>query len=105
MALRLMILAGWQVPHPGLDPIRWHAHEMLFRLWRCGGGRLLVDGRSELDGLAHPEGRPAGSFAGYLAAGTPRQLAGGEGALLDLLFLPALGLALAGPMVRANCES
>ncbi|MBS2039898.1 NnrS family protein [bacterium] len=102
MALWLMILAGWQVPHPGFDPIRWHGHEMLFGFGGAVVAGFLLTAVPNWTGLPTPKDGRLGALLALWLLGRLGSWQGGGGLVLDLLFLPGLGLALAGPLVRAG---
>jgi uncharacterized protein involved in response to NO len=88
-------------------PMLWHAHEMLFGFAAAAVAGFLLTAVPNWTGAAPLEGRPllglvllwlAGRIAFDLGGLVPAPLA----SLISLLFLPALGLALAKPLVGAG---
>lgn len=107
VALWLAVLYGKIAPSSYLQPVTWHAHEMIwgFVVAVVAGFLLTAVGnwteretvtRAPLAGLAllWLAGRLAMLFAGVLPRGIP--------AAVDLAFLPVLGVVLARPLVAAK---
>ncbi|MBX3171202.1 MAG: NnrS family protein [Candidatus Eremiobacteraeota bacterium] len=101
MLLWLWLLAGRGIV-PSLDPIQWHAHEMLFGFGGAVVAGFLLTAVPNWTGLPTPKDAPLGALLAVWLLGRLGSWWGGAGALLDLLFLPALGFSLAGPLWRAG---
>jgi uncharacterized protein involved in response to NO len=103
----VLVLLGIVTPVAYLDPITWHAHEMIFgfSVGVIAGFLLTAVGnwthRETLVGaplLALAALWALGRLAMLFASALPR----GVPALVDLAFLPALMLAVARPLVAAK---
>lgn len=96
-------LFSWR---PGLDPMLWHGHEMLFGFTAAVIAGFLLTAVPNWTGRPTPVGAPLGGLvalwvlgrAAALTSLVPAPLA----AVLDLAFLPALALALATPLLGAG---
>lgn len=103
MSLWLAILAGVKGIQPGLSPIQWHAHEMLFGFGGAVVAGFLLTAVPNWTSLPTPKGARLGLLAVlWLLGRAGSWWAGDAGAALDLLFLPALGIALGGPLCKAG---
>ena len=105
--LWLLVLAGVTRPTSYLDPVLWHAHEMVFgfAVAVIAGFLLTAVGnwtqRETLVGaplLALAALWVAGRVAVYFAAALPAGLP----AVIDLAFLPALTVVIVRPLVAAR---
>lgn len=105
--LWLLTLRG--VIHPGgsLDPITWHAHEMVYGFAVAVIAGFLLTAVGNWTQRETAVGAPLLGLAGLWLAGRaalllgPR-LPGAVVAAIDLAFLPALALTLALPILRAK---
>ncbi|MFN8613637.1 MAG: NnrS family protein [Vulcanimicrobiota bacterium] len=102
MGLWLMILGGLQCPHPRLDPVHWHAHEMLFGFGGAVVAGFLLTAVPNWTGLPTPKGGRLAALLAVWLAGRLGSWWGGAGVVYDLAFLPVLGLSLAGPLWQAG---
>lgn len=102
MGIWLLILSGFEVPHTPSDPIRWHAHEMLFGFGGAVVAGFLLTAVPNWTGLPTPKDDRLGVLLGLWLLGRFGSWEGGGGAALDLFFIPALALALGGPLWRAG---
>ncbi len=107
MALWLLWLWGvlatpaWDYP-----PLLWHAHEMLFGFGAAVIAGFLLTAARNWTGLPTPQGIPLALLFGlwflgrvaFLLPGLPPALV----LALDLAFLPAVAVVLAGPILRAR---
>lgn len=105
LGLWLAILQGAIAVGP-LAPAVWHGHEMLFGYAAAVIAGFLLAAAQNWTGIRTPSGPPLAALfllwlAGrlcFLVPGLPAGLV----ALVDLLFLPALALTLAWPIVKAR---
>ncbi|MBT9582905.1 NnrS family protein [bacterium] len=102
VALWLTILGGSWVILPGLSPLHWHAHEMFFGFGAAIVAGFLLTAVPNWTGLPTPRGKALAGLVLVWLAGRVVSWWGGPPAVLDLLFLPALGVALGGPLLRAG---
>lgn len=90
----------------GLVPMLWHGHEMLFGFTTAVVAGFLLTAVPNWTGRPTPVGAPLGALVALWLLGRVATLTDlvpvGLAAGLDLAFLPALALALAGPLVRAR---
>ena len=98
----LAILGGSWPSLPGLPPVAWHAHEMFFGFATAIVAGFLLTAVPNWTGIPTPRGAPLGGLVLLWLGGRLASWWGGPVGLLDLLFLPALGVALGGPLVRAG---
>ncbi|WP_353859038.1 NnrS family protein [Azospirillum formosense] len=107
LAAWIAVLATGSWPDGAVPAASWHAHEMLFAFVVAAVAGFLLTAVPSWTGTKALSGRPlAGLTALWLAGrvallpfvGVPLPIA----AILDLAFLPALGVALAGPLVAAG---
>lgn len=105
VALWLAVLFGAIVPGSYLDPIAWHAHEMLFGFSVAVIAGFLLTAVGNWTQRETLVGAPLLCLAALWVAGRvalvaplPRWLT----AAIDLAFLPLLGAALARPLVLAK---
>ncbi|AWK89903.1 NnrS family protein [Azospirillum thermophilum] len=103
--LAVLVTGTW--PDGPIGPSIWHAHEMLFGFSAAAVAGFLLTAVPSWTGTVALSGRPlmllavlwlAGRVAVFPWAGVPAPAA----ALLDLAFFPALGVALARPLIRAG---
>lgn len=103
MLLWLAILAGVGEARPGLSPILWHAHEMLFGFGGAVVAGFLLTAVPNWTGVPTPKGVPLGALVALWLLGRLGSWGGaGAGIALDLLFLPVLACTLAGPLWQAG---
>jgi uncharacterized protein involved in response to NO len=102
VALWLAILNGSWRSLPGLSPLQWHAHEMFFGFATAVVAGFLLTAVPNWTGIPTPRGRALAALVLLWLAGRVASWWGGVAALVDLLFLPALGVAIGGPLVRAK---
>ncbi|MGQ9365884.1 NnrS family protein [Azospirillum sp. A39] len=107
VALWLLVLIGGAWPDGAVGPVQWHAHEMLYAFVAAAVAGFLLTAVPNWTGTAALTGRPLGALVGLYLAGRLVLVPGAgvpplPAALVDLAFLPALGGALAGPLVRAG---
>jgi uncharacterized protein involved in response to NO len=105
--LWLAVLAGIAKPIAYLDPLSWHAHEMIFGFTVAviAGFLLIAVGnwtQRETAVGAPLLGLAALWLAGRIAMLVPASLPRGVPAAIDLLFLPALIVVLGRPLVAAK---
>ena len=107
MALWLPWLLGAAAPPAWTySPLLWHAHEMLFGFAGAVIAGFLLTAVQNWTGQPTPRGAPLAALFGlwllariaFLVPGLPA----GAVLLLDLLFLPAVFLAVARPILRAK---
>ncbi len=103
--LGVLITGEW--PDGPVGASAWHAHEMLFGTIAAAIAGFLLTAVPSWTGTRALSGPPlvaltglwlAGRLALFPWSGTPAPLA----ALLDIAFLPALGVGLAGPLFAAG---
>lgn len=103
----LAVLAGGGWPDTAVSALSWHGHEMLFGFVAAAVAGFLLTAVPSWTGSPALRGAPLGALVALWLAGraalapwtgAPPALA----AALDLAFLPALGVALAVPLVRAG---
>ncbi|MEN8131320.1 MAG: NnrS family protein [Pseudomonadota bacterium] len=100
----LAMLSGvtWQ---PGyFDPLNWHRHEMLFGYTAAVVAGFLLTAVQNWTGIPTVHGKPLMALAllwltGRIVQWFPATLPGWLIAALDISFLPALGIALAVPLL------
>lgn len=108
------VLAGWIAilmtgvwPDTSVGASAWHAHEMLFGFVSAAVAGFLLTAVPSWTGTKALSGVPLAGLVGLWLAGrvavlpftgVPLPLA----AIVDLAFFPALGVALAGPLVKAG---
>ncbi|MDX1593338.1 MAG: NnrS family protein [Gammaproteobacteria bacterium] len=98
-----LALAVGELPPPAhYDLVGWHSHEMLFGYIAAVIAGFLLTAVRNWTGVDTPTGAPLAALAAlWLLARLLPWLPGVPGlavALVDLVFLPALALALAGPL-------
>lgn len=110
----LALLTGWIAvlvtgvwPGGTMSAVSWHGHEMLFAFVSAAVAGFLLTAVPGWTGTRALSGWPLAGLVGLWLAGrlavlpftgTPPVLA----ALIDLAFFPALGAALAGPLIAAG---
>lgn len=102
----LMYSAGVQ-PLPDMPPQYWHAHEMVFGFLTAAIAGFLLTAVPSWTGARGFAGLPlvllsAAWLLGRLAFAMAGTLPAWAVAALDMIFLPALALVLAPPLVRAK---
>ncbi|WP_029008860.1 NnrS family protein [Azospirillum halopraeferens] len=109
-----LVMAGWLVvlatgswPAGPVAPTAWHAHAMLYGFVTAAIAGFLLTAVPNWTGTAALSGAPLGGLVALYLAGRMALLPGlgvppAVAAVADLLFLPALAVALAGPLVRAG---
>ena len=107
MALWLFWLRGiFALPAWHYAPVLWHAHEMLFGFAAAVIAGFLLTAVRNWTGLPTPQGVPLALLFGLWLLGRAAFLIPGLPAsvvlVLDLAFLPAVGAAVAFPIVRAR---
>jgi uncharacterized protein involved in response to NO len=103
----LAVLRGGVGAPPWLPPARWHAHEMLFGFATAAMAGFLLTAAPVWTSSAPITGRPLAVLAALWLAGRAAVAASGVlpavvVAWLDLLFLPALAIAVGRPIARAR---
>lgn len=103
----LPYLFGWISLNSYFNPIQWHAHEMLFGYASAVIAGFLLAAVRNWTSLDTPSGTPLMLLAalwllGRLLCSLPLGLPAAIIAGVDLLFLPAVILALSGPLIRAR---
>ena len=112
LAVWLLIFAGVVLPRPGPWPvIYWHGHEMLFGFVTTAIAGFLLTAVPNWTGTPRVAGRPLALLVAawllgrsalwgalWLPAWSPSWLV----AAADLLFLPALAVAVGRPILRAG---
>ena len=112
LAVWLLIFAGVVLPWPGAWPVLyWHGHEMLFGFVATAIAGFLLTAVPNWTGTPRVAGRPLALLAAawllgrfalwgalWLPAWSPPWLV----AAADLLFLPALAVAVGRPILRAG---
>jgi len=103
----LLVFTGFLVAPDHWNPVVWHAHAMVFGFATAAVGGFLLTAAPSWTNTRTLSGRPlaalfvlwlAGRIAVALAGSLPAALV----ALFDLGYLPALALALAGPLIKAG---
>lgn len=105
--LWLAVIAGAARPDTYLDPVSWHAHEMIFGFTVAVVAGFLLTAVSNWTQRETVVRAPLLALAAVWAAGrvtmlTAARLPWGVPALVDLAFLPMLVVALARPLVAAR---
>lgn len=106
-AAALLLLPTWLAVYAGLltlplaDPLAWHAHEMLFGFGAAIIAGFLLTAVRNWTGAETPRHLPLAALVAVWLAGrlAPFVLPGWPAALVDLAFLPLLGVALARPIL------
>lgn len=102
----LLFFGGLAVGGP-MGPIGWHAHEMFFGFVAAVIAGFLLTAVPKWTGTKPLAGPPLSALFALWLAGRIAMVAAGTipyaaAALIDLLFLPALALAIATPIIRAK---
>ncbi len=105
--LWLLIVRGHVTPRPYLDPMSWHAHEMVFGYVTAVIAGFLLTAVGNWTQRDTAVGAPLGALAGLWVAGRVAMLLAGSlprslSAIVDLLFLPALLIALGHPLLATR---
>ncbi|KAA0596445.1 uncharacterized protein involved in response to NO [Azospirillum lipoferum] len=107
LAAWLGVLATGEWPEHAVGASAWHAHEMLFGMVIAAVAGFLLTAVPSWTGTKAVSGAPlmalaalwiAGRVAVFPWTGMPEPVA----AVIDIAFLPGLGLALARPLVAAG---
>ncbi|MEW6278709.1 MAG: NnrS family protein [Candidatus Eremiobacterota bacterium] len=87
-----------------LPPRLWHAHEMVFGFAAAAIAGFLLTAVPNWTGYPTPRGPPLGLLVALWGAGRAATFFQSPqvAAILDLAFLPTVGLALAAPLARAG---
>jgi len=106
MGVWLGILQGWLDGPAGIPPAAWHGHEMLFGFAMAVIAGFLLAATQTWTGIPMPrDGHLIALFvlwlAGRLLPYIP-ELPYALAALVDLLFIPALAVAVARPVLKAK---
>ncbi len=100
------IFLGWLTFRPGLSPMLWHGHEMLFGFTAAIIAGFLLTAVPNWTGIPTPRGALLGGLVGLWLLGRGLILSSAVPAILaaavDLAFLPALAAALAYPLIKAG---
>ncbi|GMU56961.1 MAG: hypothetical protein AMXMBFR33_61070 [Candidatus Xenobia bacterium] len=100
------IFLGWLSFRPGLSPMLWHGHEMLFGFTAAIIAGFLLTAVPNWTGIPTPRGALLGGLVALWLLGRGLILSSAVPAILaaavDLAFLPALAAALAYPLVKAG---
>lgn len=103
----LAVLKGWLALPPGLPPLWWHSHEMLYGLVPAAVAGFLLTAMANWTGLPPPRGRLlmglaltwlAGRLAMAAAGAVPLTLV----AIVDLAFLPSMAVVVFRTLWRAG---
>ncbi len=98
------VVLGWRAALT-VPPLLWHGHEMVFGFATAAVAGFLLTAVPNWTGAATVRGLPLALLAALWLAARIGFWAGLPVAVVavpDLLFLPALGLALARPLIRAG---
>lgn len=102
----LAILQGGGWPSERLSPISWHGHEMLFGFVGATVAGFMLTAIPSWTGARPVRGWPLVALAALWIAGraasSPHLAPSIAGAVIDLAFFPALGMAVALPLIRAG---
>lgn len=101
-----LLFGGLPLPL-GWSPVHWHSHEMLFGLVSAAIAGFLLTAMCNWTGAAPLKGRGLLALvllwlAGRVAMWTGGWLPTGVAALIDLLFLPVMGLYVLRVLIRYN---
>lgn len=107
LPLWLLVLAGRVRADAYFDPIAWHAHEMIFGFTVAVIAGFLLTAVGNWTSQETAVGAPLGLLlalfvAGRIALAAAAVLPRGLVAAVDLAFLPALGVAVGGPILRTK---
>lgn len=105
--LWLLIVRGHVLPTPYLDPISWHAHEMVFGYVTAVIAGFLLTAVGNWTQRETAVGGPLMALAGLWVLGRLAMLLAGSlphgvPAIADLVFLPALVVTLGRPLLAAR---
>lgn len=102
----LGILSGWLSPASGVPPAAWHGHEMLFGFVAAAVGGFMLTAIPSWTGARPVTGGVLAALVALFVAGRiaslPALAASPVAAAVDLAFFPALGFAVALPLIRAG---
>ena len=106
MGIWLATLVGWVQLPPGLSPLAWHGHEMIFGYAMAVIAGFLLTATQNWTGIPMPKGGALGALFALWLAGRVLpyvpNLPYGVAALVDLAFLPVLAIAVARPVLKAQ---
>ncbi|MGQ9371227.1 NnrS family protein [Azospirillum sp. ST 5-10] len=106
VGLWLAVLGGLVPMDGAVAPVSWHAHEMLFGFAGAAIAGFLLTAVPSWTASTALSGAPLAALVALWLAGRvaslPAFAAGWAATAVDLAFLPAVGLALAVPLVRAG---
>ncbi|WP_207476154.1 NnrS family protein [Arenibaculum pallidiluteum] len=106
VAVWLLNLAGCLTLDGTAAPVSWHAHEMLFGFVGAAVGGFMLTAVPNWTGCRPVSGWPLGGLAALWVAGRVASLPSVSdaplAAVIDLAFFPAVGAAVALPLIRAG---
>jgi len=107
--LWLLIIGGSVAPRPYLEPVAWHAHEMIFGFVAAVLAGFLLTAVGNWTERETAVGVPLAVLSGLWLAGRVAMLVGnalprGLAAGVDLAFLPALLVLLGRPLLAAKAR-
>ncbi|MGK7296030.1 MAG: NnrS family protein, partial [Candidatus Wenzhouxiangella sp. M2_3B_020] len=104
-----VFLSGWGMA--GVQPLQWHAHEMIYGVTAAAIAGFLLTAVPNWTGTERVHGKAlaglwllwlAGRIAFWVLDPNAAGFANLAGAVVDLLFLPALAVAVARPIVATG---
>lgn len=103
----LLTLSGAITPSRYMDPVTWHAHEMIFGFTVAVIAGFLLTAVASWTGKETATGRPLLAACGLWCAGRAAMALAGElprgvPALVDLAFLPVLVAAIVRPLAATR---
>lgn len=103
----LAVLLGWIVLPPEIPGLFWHAHQMVYGFVAAGLAGFLLTAVPSWTGAPARRGAPLVGLvllwlAARIAMAVPAIVPPAVAAAVDLAFIPALALMIAGPPVAAG---
>ncbi len=102
----LLVLNGILPSDGAVAPVSWHAHELLFGFTAAAIAGFMLTAIPNWTGAAPVTGAPLAALAALWLAGRiaslPPLATGWVAGAIDLAFFPALGAAVAIPLLRAG---